>query len=154
MCFGGGWGAVDLGGDFSWVVKMQKIGVTIKIRNSCMNNSVEALILFNKEHQGLLKLHVHLGWGGVGRGKEAVLCCIASGKSSVNRFSLREFWYFVFDVIAWTHWKHIGSLKISKSKHQLSGWRSFSGREEYEFAFRFWCSESSVKKQLRERQEA
>ena len=50
-----------MGGDFSWVVKMQKIGVTIKIRNSCMNNSVEALILFNKEHQGLLKLHVHLG---------------------------------------------------------------------------------------------
>ena len=44
MCFG--WGAVDLGGDFSSVVKMQKIGVTIKIRNSCMNNSVEALILF------------------------------------------------------------------------------------------------------------
>ena len=58
-----------MGGDFSWVVKMQKIGVTIKIRNSCMNNSVEALILFNKEHQGLLKLHVHLGWGGVGEGK-------------------------------------------------------------------------------------
>ena len=25
---------------------MQKIGVLIKIRNSCMNNSVEALILF------------------------------------------------------------------------------------------------------------
>ena len=97
-----------MGGDFSWVVKMQKIGVTIKIRNSCMNNSVEALILFNKEHQGLLKLHVHfgVGWGGGGevqyggRGNEAVLCCIASGKSSVNRFSLREFRYFVFDVIA------------------------------------------------------
>ena len=46
---------------------MQKIGVTIKIRNSCMSNSVEALILFNKEHQGLL--NVHLGWGGVGWGR-------------------------------------------------------------------------------------
>ena len=167
MCFG--WGAVDLGGDFSSVVKMQKIGVTIKIRNSCMNNSVEALILFKVASRVqkievfkkdwnfascssfascIMKKHFFQG------GEEAVLCCIASGKSSVNRFSLREFRYFVFDVIAWTHWKHIGSLKISKSKHQLSGWRSFSGREEYEFAFRFWCSESSVKKQLRERQEA
>ena len=29
----------------------------------CMNNSVEALIPFNEGHQGLLKLHVHLGWG-------------------------------------------------------------------------------------------
>ena len=72
-----------MGGDFSWVVKMQKIGVTIKIRNSCMNNSVEALILFNKEHQGLLKLHVHLGWGGVVEGRSSMgggemrLCCVA-----------------------------------------------------------------------------
>ena len=42
---------------------MRKIGVTIKVRNSCMNNSVEALIPFNGGHQGLLKLHVHLMWG-------------------------------------------------------------------------------------------
>ena len=28
-----------------------------------MNNSVEALIMFNEEHQCLLKLYVHLGWG-------------------------------------------------------------------------------------------
>ena len=39
------------------------IGVTITIRNLCMNNSVEALIWFNEEHLGLLKLHAHLGWG-------------------------------------------------------------------------------------------
>ena len=48
-------------GHCSWEVQMQKIAVTIKIRNSCMNNSVEALILFNEGHQSLLKLHVHLG---------------------------------------------------------------------------------------------
>ena len=42
---------------------MLKIGVTIKIRNFCTNNSVEALILFSERHQGLLKPHVHLGWG-------------------------------------------------------------------------------------------
>ena len=42
---------------------MLKIGVTIKIRNFCMNNSVEALILFSERHQSLLKPHVHLGWG-------------------------------------------------------------------------------------------
>ena len=42
---------------------MLKIGVTMKIRNFCMNNSVEALILFSERHQGLLKPHVHLGWG-------------------------------------------------------------------------------------------
>ena len=29
-----------------------------------INNTVEALILFNEEHQNLLKLHVPLGWGG------------------------------------------------------------------------------------------
>ena len=39
---------------------MQKIRVTIKIRNLCMNNSDEALILSNEGYQGLLKLHVHL----------------------------------------------------------------------------------------------
>ena len=39
------------------------IGVTITIRNLCMNNSVEDLIWFNEGHLGLLKLHVHLGWG-------------------------------------------------------------------------------------------
>ena len=42
---------------------MRIIRVTIKIRNLCMNNSVEALIPFNEGHQGLLKLHAHLGWG-------------------------------------------------------------------------------------------
>ena len=36
---GGRWGAADLG-VCSWEVQMGKIGVTIKIRNSCMNNSV------------------------------------------------------------------------------------------------------------------
>ena len=29
-----------------------------------MNNSVEDLIPFDEEHQGLLKRHVPLGWGG------------------------------------------------------------------------------------------
>ena len=43
---------------------MQKIGVTIKIKNSWMNNSVENLSPFNEgQHQGLLKLPVHLGCG-------------------------------------------------------------------------------------------
>ena len=28
-----------------------------------MNNFVEVLITFNKRHQGLLKLYIHLGWG-------------------------------------------------------------------------------------------
>ena len=28
-----------------------------------INNTVEALISFNEEHQGLLKLHVPLRWG-------------------------------------------------------------------------------------------
>ena len=71
---------------------MWKIGVTIKIRNSCVNNSVEALILFNVGHQG--------GGGGGrpgGGGRGAALCCIASGQSSISRFSLRNFdiWYFM-----------------------------------------------------------
>ena len=50
-----------------------------------------------------MKVHVHLGWGlGVGvlvwGLKRAVLCCIASGKSSVSRFSLQKFdiWYLMF----------------------------------------------------------
>ena len=40
---------------------MQKIWMTIKTRNLFMSNSVEALIPFNKGHQCLLKLYVHLG---------------------------------------------------------------------------------------------
>ena len=77
---------------------MLKIGVTIKIRNFCMNNSVEALILFSERHQGLLKPHVHLGGGGPGwggRGLWAVFCCIASGKSIVSRLPVQKFdiWY-------------------------------------------------------------
>ena len=76
------------------------IGVTITIRNLCMNNSVEDLIWFNEGHLGLLKLHVHLGWGfpvwGGGE-EEPSLCCIASGKSSVTRFLLQDFdiWYLI-----------------------------------------------------------
>ena len=50
---------------FVWIVlgkfKCRKL-VTIKIRNLYMNKSVEALISFNKGNQGLLKLHVLLGW--------------------------------------------------------------------------------------------
>ena len=42
---------------------MQKSRVTIQIRTSCVNNSAEALILFSEGQQGLLNLHVHLGWG-------------------------------------------------------------------------------------------
>ena len=71
---------------------MQKIGMTIKIRNLCMNNSGDALISFNEGHQSLLKLHVHLGWtwgSSIRRGNGAWLCCMASGKSSVRR------WYFM-----------------------------------------------------------
>ena len=77
---------------------MQKIGVTIKIRNSCMSNSVEALILFNKEHQGLL--NVHLGWGGVGWGRggssmggKRGLCYVAllQGSPVSTGSHLREF---------------------------------------------------------------
>ena len=34
-----------------------------QMKNSCMNNSVEAIIPLNEGHQGLLKLHVHYGWG-------------------------------------------------------------------------------------------
>ena len=80
---------------------MQKIGVTMKIRNLCMNNSVEALISFNEGHQSLLKLHLHLGWrwgSSIGRANGARLCCMASGKSSVRR------WYFMLkcDVIEGT----------------------------------------------------
>ena len=39
---------------------MREIGETIKTKKLCMNNSVEALILFNEGHQRLLKLHVDL----------------------------------------------------------------------------------------------
>ena len=73
---------------------MQNNGVTIKIRNSCMNSSVEALITFNEGHQGLLKLYMHLRWiwgFSMEEKKGAVLCCIASEKSSFSKFSLREF---------------------------------------------------------------
>ena len=54
---------------------MQKIEVTIKMKNSCMNNSVEALILLNEGHQSLLKLHVHFGVvEGFSMGGERGLC--------------------------------------------------------------------------------
>ena len=68
--------------------------VTIKIRNSFMGSSVEGLITFNEGHQGLLKLYMHLRWiwgFSMEEKKGAVLCCIASEKSSVSKFSLREF---------------------------------------------------------------
>ena len=42
---------------------MREIGVTIKKRIPCMNNSVEVLTPFSEGNQGLLKLHVHFGWG-------------------------------------------------------------------------------------------
>ena len=67
-------------GHCSWEVQMQKIVVTIKIRNLCMNNSVEALILLNEEHQSLLKLHVHLGVVQcfiMGGGEKRGLCYVA-----------------------------------------------------------------------------
>ena len=70
---------------------MREIGVTIKKRIPCMNNSVEVLTPFSEGNQGLLKLHVHFGWGIPVWGKWAVLCCIASGKSSLSSFSLRQF---------------------------------------------------------------
>ena len=35
-----------------------------------MNNSVEALIPFSEEHQGLLKLDVHLWWGSFSMGEK------------------------------------------------------------------------------------
>ena len=35
---------------------------------------------------------------------------------------------------------------VSKSEFKSSGWRSFSGRQEYEFAFQFCYCEPSVKK--------
>ena len=80
---------------------MRKIGVCIKIRNLCTNNSVEALLPFNEGHQVLLKLLcIFSTWGGMfqhGEKKRSVLCCIASGKHSISRFSLREFdiWYWM-----------------------------------------------------------
>ena len=68
---GGGWGAVEteyvfFGEMLVGRFKCRKMGVTIKIRNSFMNNSVEALIviLFNEGHQGMLKRHAPLGWVG------------------------------------------------------------------------------------------
>ena len=67
-------------GHCSWEVQMQKIVVTIEIRNLCMNNSVEALILLNEEHQSLLKLHVHLGVVQcfiMGGGEKRGLCYVA-----------------------------------------------------------------------------
>ena len=55
---------------------MLKIGVTIKIRNFCMNNSVEALILF-RETSGSIETACAFGVGGSSmRGKGAVGCVL------------------------------------------------------------------------------
>ena len=71
-----------------------------------MNNSVEALIPFNKGHRVLLKLHAYLGWwwwrlGGWGRGLVPVwdkrgLCFVAllQGGPVSPGFLLRNFWKF------------------------------------------------------------
>ena len=64
---------------FVWIVlgkfKCRKL-VTIKIRNLYMNKSVEALISFNKGNQGLLKLHVLLGWLSFSMGEKRGLCYV------------------------------------------------------------------------------
>ena len=48
-------------GNCSWEVYMWKKEATIK-KKFFINNSVAALILFNKEYWGLLKLQFPLGW--------------------------------------------------------------------------------------------
>ena len=48
--------------DSSWEIHMRKREVTIERRNSLQIILCEALIPFDEEHPGLLKLQVPLGW--------------------------------------------------------------------------------------------
>ena len=66
-----------------------------------MNNSFEALVLFNEGHEGLIKLHVHLGWDwgssmGV-KGDCVMLHCF--GEVQCYQFFTTEILYLLFDVI-------------------------------------------------------
>ena len=85
----------------SWEVQTWKAGGIIKIRSLCMNNSFEALVLFNEGHEGLIKLHVHLGWDwgssmGV-KGDCVMLRCF--GEVQCYQFFTTEILYLLFDVI-------------------------------------------------------
>ena len=70
---------------------MREIGVTIKKRIPCMNNSVEVLTPFNEGNQGLLKLHVHFGWGIPVWGKWGCVMLHCFRKIQSHYFSLRQF---------------------------------------------------------------
>ena len=45
-----------------WNLNVPLFGVKIKRKKFLTSSPVESQILFNEEHQGLLKLQVHLGW--------------------------------------------------------------------------------------------
>ena len=73
---------------------MQNNGVGDHQNKKFFHGQFCCLITFNEGHQGLLKLYMHLRWiwgFSMEEKKGAVLCCIASEKSSVSKFSLREF---------------------------------------------------------------
>ena len=94
---------------------MWKIGVTIKIRNSCVNNSVEALILFNVGHQG------GRGWWRPVWGREGLhYAALLQGSLVSAGFHCG---ILIFGISCYSMKV---SLMVSKSNFQLSGRKSFS----------------------------
>ena len=96
---------------------MRKIRENIKIRYSSVNNSVEALILFNERHQGLLELHGNSWWGNFSMGRKGGLCYVALLLSQ-SRLSLPSYWVF-WRVILPFHGIKLSTVKKLELKRTL-----------------------------------